>query len=299
MHRTPGTVAATKSGGAGTLAGNLDRIVFSTDAFPERERFSAFCEEIVRRFSGLDLRTEDQSRFHANLELRRAGAVDIATNHSVAVNSVRTPGFVRDGDDALIVMLLRGGSAIQTQCGDRHQLEPGQAVICDYGYSGEFNLVTDSSFLSLKIPRQKLSVLLPHMSRFAGAKLDRDPVALRLLSAYLAGTLNVDLNGSAQAAQLHQDHIVDLVALALGTNGEAREVAEARGAQGVRRAGHHPGNRNSFRRSGDRCLGRRRAARHHGALCSPFAGADRPHFLRASARPPAGAGRRTVARPLT
>jgi AraC-like DNA-binding protein len=218
------------------LASNLDRIVFSTDAFPKRERFSAFCEEIVRRFSGLDLRTEDQSRFHANLELRRAGVVDIATNHSVAVNSVRTPGFVRDGDDALIVMLLRSGSACQTQCGDRHKLEPGEAVICDYGYSGEFNLITDSSFLSLKIPRQKLSVLLPHMPRFAGAKLDRDPVALRLLSGYLAGTLNVDLTGSAQAAQLHQDHIIDLVALALGTHGEARELAEQRGAQGVRRA---------------------------------------------------------------
>ena len=197
----------------------MDRIVFSTDAFPKHERFSAFCEEIVRRFSGLDLRTEDQSRFRANLELRRAGAVDIATNNSVAVNSVRTPGFVRDGDDALIVMLLQGGRAYQTQCGDRHALEPGEAIICDYGYSGEFNLVADSRFLSIKIPRRKLTVLLPHLSRFAGAKLDRDPVALRLLSGYLAGSLNVDLSGSARAAQLHQDHIIDLVALALGTDG--------------------------------------------------------------------------------
>jgi AraC-like DNA-binding protein len=214
----------------------LDRIVFSTDAFPKHERFSAFCEEIVRRFSGLDLRTEDQSSFRANLELRRAGAVDIATNNSVAVNSVRTPGFVRDGDDALIVMLLQGGRAYQTQCGDRHALEPGEAIICDYGYSGEFNLVADSRFLSIKIPRRKLTVLLPHLSRFAGAKLDRDPVALRLLSGYLAGSLNVDLSGSAGAAQLHQDHIIDLVALALGTDGEARMLAEQRGAQAVRRA---------------------------------------------------------------
>lgn len=214
----------------------MDRIVFSTDVFPKHERFPAFCEEIVRRFSGLDLRTEDQARFHANMELQRAGAVDVATNVSTAVNSIRTPGFVRDGDDALIVMLLLRGDAYQTQCDQSRRLQAGEAVICDYGYAGEFNLLTDARFMSLKIPRTRLSVLLPHMSRFAGARLDRDPVALGLLTGYLTGTFNVDLQDSTPAARLYQDHIVDLVALALGTRGETRELAEQRGAQAVRRA---------------------------------------------------------------
>jgi AraC-like DNA-binding protein len=214
----------------------MDRIVFSTDAFPERQRFSAFCEEIVKRSCGLDLRTLDQSRFHADLELRRAGLIDIMTNTVTAVDTSRSPTLVRDGDDTLMVMLLLGGRAHQTQFGDDCELNAGDGIICDLAYPGEFNLVTDSKLLTLKIPRMRISALLPRMSRFAGAKLDKDPVALRLLSGYLAGTLDADLGGSVRAARLHQDHIADLVALALGTEGEPRALAEQRGAQAVRRA---------------------------------------------------------------
>jgi AraC-like DNA-binding protein len=56
------------------------------------------------------------------------------------------------------------------------------------------------------------------------------------LSDYLAGTFDVDFGGSDEVARLHQDFIIDLVALALGTEGDARALAEQRGAQAVRRA---------------------------------------------------------------
>jgi hypothetical protein len=53
------------------------RIDFNTDVLPERDRFPMYCEEIGRRYIGLDFRTRDQSRFSATLALQRAGAVDI------------------------------------------------------------------------------------------------------------------------------------------------------------------------------------------------------------------------------
>jgi len=115
-------------------------------------------------------------------------------------------------------------------------LNAGDTVICDSAYTGAYNLVADSKLVGLKIPRMRIGVLLPHMTRFAGAKLDKDPLALRLLSGYLTGTLDVDLSDGPHAARLHQDHIIDLVALALGTEGESRVIAEQRGAQAVRRA---------------------------------------------------------------
>jgi AraC-like DNA-binding protein len=213
----------------------MDRIVFTTDSFPERKRFSAYREELAKWSCGLDLGISDQSRFRAVLELRRAGAVEIMTNAMSAIDTARTPRLVRDGDDALLVMLLLSGKAQQSQLGERCSLNAGDVVVCDSGYPGEFNLVAESKLLSLKIPRSKLSTLLPNVSRFAGARLDGDPVARRLLSNYLAGTLDVDLTGSLPAAQMHQDHIVDLVALALGPGGEMRELVERRGAQAVRR----------------------------------------------------------------
>ena len=214
----------------------MDRIVFSTDALPVHQRFPVYCEEIVRSWCGLDLRTADRSGFHAHLEFRRVGIIEIMTNIMPAIDCIRTPSLLRDGDDTLMVMLLLSGKAYQTQLGEGCELNAGDTVICNSACAGEYNLVADSKVLGVKIPRMRLSVLLPHMSRFAGAKLDKDPVALRLLSGYLTGTLNVDFDGSERAARLHQDHIVDLVALALGMEGEPRAITEQRGARAARRA---------------------------------------------------------------
>jgi AraC-like DNA-binding protein len=215
----------------------MDRIIFSTNAFPEHKRFAAYRDEIAKVSCGLDLQVKDESRFHADLELRRVGSINIMINTLTPIETVRTPLLVRDGDDALLVMMLLSGSAHQTQCGNDCKLNAGDAIICDSGYPGEFNIVADSELLTLKIPRMRLGVLFPQVSRFAGAKLDRDPLARRLLSGYIAGTLNVDFRGgNTQTARLHEDHIVDLAALALGTEGDMRLFAEQRSAQAVRRA---------------------------------------------------------------
>jgi AraC-like DNA-binding protein len=213
----------------------MDRIIFSTDALPRHQRFPAYCEEILRPSCGLELRTADQSNFRAHLEFRRVGMIDIMSNTLTAIDTARTANLVRDGDDALLVMLLLDGHAYHTQFGDDHELHAGDAIICDSAYPGEFNLLTNSKLLSLKVPRMKLGALLPHMSRFAGLTPGRDRVALRLLSDYLLGTFDVDFGGSDEVARLHQDFIIDLVALALGTEGDTRAQVEQRGAQAVRR----------------------------------------------------------------
>jgi AraC-like DNA-binding protein len=215
---------------------NMDRIVFSTDTLPERKRFSAYREELAKWSCGLDLSTPDQFAFRAEFELRRIGSVETMTHTVSTIETVRTPRLVRDGDDALLVMLLLHGRGHQSQFNERNVLNAGDTVICDCGYPGALNLVDSSKLLTLKIPRNKLSAKLPRLSRFAGTRLDSDSVAQRLLSSYLSGTLDLDLRGSVPAAQLHQDHLIDLVALALGAGGEMRAVAEQRGAQPIRRA---------------------------------------------------------------
>jgi len=78
--------------------------------------------------------------------------------------------------------------------------------------------------------------LLPNVGRFAGVRLDKNPLARRLLFGYLSGTLNVDLNGDGRASRLFGEHIMDLVALAIGAEGEAREIAEQRGVRVARLA---------------------------------------------------------------
>jgi AraC-like DNA-binding protein len=60
-------------------------------------------------------------------------------------------------------------------------------------------------------------------------------VALRLLFGYLGAAADIDLGHDADATQIFERHIVDLVALALGVSGAACRLAEQRGVRTVRR----------------------------------------------------------------
>jgi AraC-like DNA-binding protein len=209
---------------------------FDTDALPERDRFPAFCEEYIRGYTGLDFVKRDKSEFRGKIKLQRAGVVDVGYVETTPVDSLRSPSLVRDGDDSLLILLFQSGAAYQTQCKDDQKVEAGDAVIGDCGYPGEINVTRESRFWSLRVPRHRIMALLPHVGRFAGTRLERDPVARRLLFGYLSGTLTVDLNGGGRASHLFGEQIIDLVALATGAKGEAGEIAEQRGVRAVRLA---------------------------------------------------------------
>jgi AraC-like DNA-binding protein len=213
-----------------------DRRFFSTDSLPERDRFPAFCEEFVRRHTPLDIAPRDGGApFRAVIEMQRAGPVEVSTHFNTSTDFLRSPHLLRDGYDGLAIALIRSGCAYQTQSGTDVKLEPGEAIVCDNAYSGGFHLPTDVQWSSVLIPRAAIRKSLPRNDRLAGAKLGRDDVALRLLFGYLAGTLDVDLDGE-RASELCGEHIIDLVALALGTEDDAREAMEQHSIGAMRRA---------------------------------------------------------------
>jgi AraC-like DNA-binding protein len=217
-------------------ADKTDRIAFNTDALPERDRFPAFSEEYARRYTGLDFVRRDKSEFRGTIELQRADTVNVGYVSLTPINSLRTPKLVRDGDDSLLVLLFESGAANHTQRKINQKLEAGDAVICDCGYSGEVNIIDQSRYWNLKVPRHRITALFPRTGRFAGARLDKDPVARRLLFGYLGGTRKVEMNGDGPATRLYGEQIIDLVALAFGADRETREFAEQRSVSAARRA---------------------------------------------------------------
>jgi AraC-like DNA-binding protein len=225
-----------------------ERLYFSTDALPEHERFPAFCEEVIRRYTSLDVKAQNESNFHAAIELQRVGTLDIGVFKTAAAAFDRSRHLLRDGDDGLIVMLCQSGLAYQTQRDNNQKVGADEAVVCDCAYFGGLHMSTDAEFLSVKVPRNRVAGLLTGDVRFAGAKLDKDPTARRLLFGYLDGTRNVGLLNKGPAVELYEDHLIDLIALSLGVKGDARVLAEQRGARAARLAAIL---REIERRSGD------------------------------------------------
>jgi AraC-like DNA-binding protein len=212
-----------------------NRLYFNTDGLPERDRFSAYCDGIIRHCAALDIvdRSGGQ-KFRAAIEMQRAGTVFVANFKTSPSDYFRSSQLMRDGDDALCVTLCVNGKSVQTQREDPQILLPGEGIVCDNGRVGGINVLTDGQFWSLKIPRPRITSQISNMGQFAGRKLNGDPIALRLLFGYLAGTIGIDLVGDGRAAALHDEHIINLVALALGAQGDARELSEQRTGRAAR-----------------------------------------------------------------
>jgi len=211
------------------------RFHFNTDTLPERDRFPAFCEEFVRRRTALDIVKRGEGPFRGIMDFLRAGPVVVGSHFSTPTDLVRSPQLVRDGDNSLLVALCRSGVAYLTQLGADLKLEPGSAFVCDSGYAGEVHITADTWLSLVRIPRNAMTKILPRAVRLAGATLDRNNVARRLLFGYLGWTLDVVSEDHGRAMQLYREHILDLIVLALGAEREAREFVEQRSVGAIRR----------------------------------------------------------------
>jgi AraC-like DNA-binding protein len=213
-----------------------DQLSFTTDALPERDRFPAFCEEIMRRYAAIEIERRGDATFRGVIDMRRAGPLAVSKRLSTPANFVRTPELLGDGNDSVIAIFCRSGSVHQSQLGSALTLETGDAILMDCGYTGGFHVTSESYFYSAKVPREAISRLRPDLNRLAGMRLNRDEAARRLLFGYLDGSFSAGLVEGASATRLYGDHVLDLIGLALGAEGDERQLAEERGLQSVRRA---------------------------------------------------------------
>jgi AraC-like DNA-binding protein len=213
-------------------ANRPDRIFFNTDALPERDRFPAFCEEMFRHVIGADIERLGSMPFRGVLEIRRAGAVAIANISTTSADVIRNESYLSDGNDAVVVQLWQQGLAGATQGKHENHIKACDGLVIDNAKAAKIRVEDASRFWVLTIPRNKIIGVRPDVSRFAGTKLSND-LSLRLLFGYLEGTLAQDLDNQP-AGQLFGNHLIDLIALALGGDGDTRGLREQGGVRAAR-----------------------------------------------------------------
>ncbi|HKU99433.1 MAG TPA: AraC family transcriptional regulator [Vineibacter sp.] len=211
---------------------------FSTGALPPRDRFAAFCEEIIRRQVALDAVKRKDLPFDAVIEACDAGPVDITRVATTTATYVRTPALMRDGSDDLFAVVCLEGSMRSTQGEGHHRIGPGDGVICDSAEIGGLHMETTTRYWAIRTARANLASLRPGRRRWGGTRLDGNSLARRLLAGYL-GTFY----GSAPTSSdrtIIGGHMIDLIALALRVGDSmragdaARTVGERRGLRAAR-----------------------------------------------------------------
>jgi AraC-like DNA-binding protein len=226
----------------------FDRIYFNTDALPERDRFPAVREEFARRLLTIDAVNRSAEPFCAKFDIHLVGRFAVAYIETSPADYVRTPELIRDGQEFLFATLNFKSTMFLSQPASGGSINPGEAALLDSTHIGGIHFDTSASHLTMRIARSEITRLVPPGVHLAGAALNKDPLACRLLFSYLGGTRDLDMSSGGPAAQLYDEHILDLVVLALGAQGDARRLAEERGARAARRSAIL---REIDRRSGD------------------------------------------------
>jgi AraC-like DNA-binding protein len=207
---------------------------FDTNELPERDRFPAFCEEMFRNVVGADIARLGSAPFHGMISLRKAGRVKIINLAATSSDIVRDARRARDGDDDIVVQLWQQGVAEAFQGSQQNQVAPHEAVVLDNAEAARVCFLEASRFLVLAIPREKIIGLEPRVDRVAGSKL-RNGLSLRLLQGYLQGTLEQDIDDHP-AAELLGNHLVDLIALAVGGEDHDGRLEQLGGVRAARLA---------------------------------------------------------------
>jgi|GEM_PF-381569 len=209
---------------------------FSTNVSPESERLPVFYEELIRHEAALDAAPQQDMQFSGTIKRCLLGTVDVAKITTTVASYVRTPELVSDGRDAVFVVICLDGSMLCTQAEEPVRIGPGEGVVCDSVEPGGLQMETATRYWALKVTRADMAKLVPHIKRFAGLKLNNTGMAVKLLARYLDSLQGGDAVGDEREARIFGEHLLDLIGMAIGAEGETRQLAERRGVRAVRHA---------------------------------------------------------------
>ena len=138
----------------------------------------------------------------------------------------------RDSDDFALVWSSSPARGMMSQFGKDHPADgSGVLISC----ADRMTADTRETFhhVTVKMQRAALSPLLPDVEAMLTRPIAADNDALRLLASYIASFRSLD-SPAPELDHVVATHIVDLVALAVGTNRDAAEQASRRGLRAAR-----------------------------------------------------------------
>jgi AraC-like DNA-binding protein len=202
------------------------------EQFSERERFSAFREEFVRRILRMDVIDHSGGRPRADLTFMPLGPVAVGTLAGTSSEFVRQKHHLKDGSDDFRLNIVETGPVRFAQAGQERTCESGGAYFADHGRP-EWALGPGGRMRNVAVRAAALKTLVPHPEDLAGRVVRPGP-ALHLLDGYLQSLTSLERPPPPELTPIIGVHLLDLVAAALGPTAEAKEIVAKRGLRAAR-----------------------------------------------------------------
>jgi AraC-like DNA-binding protein len=214
-------------------AGGMTSFRISTSVFPSQERTEGFREIFGRAMFQLEIEPLTRGeQIDADMAMSVFPVLRIADGQ---VSRMRCRHLARLADnDDLIFTLVRSG-AVTWDRGDREvSASTGEAVLTASGETATYVGHTRARLLNFRFSRQKLAARLSYAEDALIRAVPRENQALRLLKSYVSVLNDGQLLSVADLRVAVDDHLHDLIALAVGATRDAGELARRRGVRFAR-----------------------------------------------------------------
>jgi AraC-like DNA-binding protein len=204
---------------------------FSTDNYPKHKRIDAY-REIYGAIARLDVEPIGDQPFHFDMTVCSLPGLVLASSVISPCRRSRGPQHL-DGDDFLLGVSF-GGGCIAHQWGREATAGEGEGVLMAGAEPGVVSIPSVGRHVSLRIPDSVLRSRSGGIDAWLCRTIPRSAAGL-LLTGYVRAMWNAEALMQPDLRDVVVTHVYDLACLMLGAKGEARELAEQRGARAARR----------------------------------------------------------------
>jgi AraC-like DNA-binding protein len=209
----------------------IDPVRFSTDGLPPRERAAALRGLYERHIAHFEPLSDGSA--HVTVSKRFLPSVHVLAGTLGGLRQFGTRPATGAGEAVFLTVNLIGES-VARQKSREINLRSGDAVFFAAETGVAFNRPTPVEFVGIRLPGKTLAPLLGEPGDDAMRLIPGETRSLRLLVGYLRA---LDSEAALESPDLRQAvavHICDLLALSVGANRDAIEVAEQRGVRAAR-----------------------------------------------------------------
>ena len=210
-----------------------DVITIDTSVIPVRERMSFFRDGLKDTVGSFDVELLSEAPMRQIFQVHTFSTASMVSFHSSPVRVTREAD--QDGEAALSFNIMRAGSVLRhEQLGRAVEVRPGQAFLSSLYEPFVCGSPSAHDFDMLRLSRRELATRLPNVEGAVVADATRDPAALTLLSGYLDTLKTLPRLIPTDLAARVQEHIYDLVALAVGPSRDGARGAQEGGLKAAR-----------------------------------------------------------------
>ena len=211
-----------------------DRLLTTFSGAPSGRRYEAFREDLCRSFCQLDVEPSAGGELDCAVNITQLSSLALGAPSGTSARFARTRELLSDACDDLVLLIATSGRTQVTQKGETVELAPSQMYLAEMSAKGDATLAGANRFATIRIPRRAMLEVCPRAEDCLSRPLLGNPPLRAVIARYaaLAAETAAELDPAAQ--HLAAQHLIDLVALLLGTSRDEAELATGRSCSAAR-----------------------------------------------------------------